>query len=80
MNWRARVGQNVRPLQVTLRLTREALAVDAGLDRTHVGRIERTTENPTLDVLDLLATALKIESYFATPGTGSKLLGVKSDP
>jgi transcriptional regulator with XRE-family HTH domain len=62
MNGRALVGRNVRRLRVALGLTQEALAVDAGLDRSYVGRIERATENPTVDVLDQLAAALKVES------------------
>ncbi|BAQ49837.1 MULTISPECIES: helix-turn-helix domain-containing protein [Methylobacterium] len=62
MNGRTLVGRNVRRLRVALGLTQEALAVDAGLDRSYVGRIERATENPTVDVLDQLATALKVES------------------
>ncbi|KMO20546.1 helix-turn-helix domain-containing protein [Methylobacterium indicum] len=62
MNGRALVGRNVRRLRVALGLTQEALAVDAGFDRSYVGRIERATENPTVDVLDQLAAALAVET------------------
>lgn len=62
MNGRELVGWNVRRLRVALGLTQEALAVDAGLDRSYVGRIERATENPSVDTLDQLAVALRVAS------------------
>lgn len=62
MNGRELVGWNVRRLRVALGLTQEALAVDAGLDRSYVGRIERATENPSVDTLDQLAAALRVGS------------------
>lgn len=62
MNGRELVGWNVRRLRVAMGLTQEALAVDAGLDRSYVGRIERATENPSVDTLDQLAAALRVAS------------------
>lgn len=41
-------------------LSQEALAVDAGVDRSYVGRIERGVENPTVETLDRLANALEV--------------------
>lgn len=41
-------------------LSQEALAVDAGVDRSYVGRIERGVENPTVETLDKLASALGV--------------------
>jgi transcriptional regulator with XRE-family HTH domain len=35
-------------------------AVDAGVDRSYVGRIERGVENPTVETLDRLANALEV--------------------
>ncbi len=67
MNGRALVVWNVLRLRVALGLTQEALAVDAVLDRNYVGRIERATENPTVDVGDRLVTALKVESCGLLP-------------
>lgn len=48
-------------------------AVDASIDRTYVGGIERGTRNPTVAVLDRLAAALAvpISQFFLTPGAGS---------
>lgn len=43
-------------------LSQEALAVDAGVDRSYVGRIERGVENPTVETLDRLAKALEVSA------------------
>jgi transcriptional regulator with XRE-family HTH domain len=45
------------------------LAVDAGIDRTYVSRLERGLENPTVAVLEKLARALSsnIEDLFRAP-------------
>jgi transcriptional regulator with XRE-family HTH domain len=50
----------------------EALAVDAGIDRTYVSRLERGLENPTVVVLEKLARALSsnIEEFFRAPRPG----------
>ena len=61
MDGRARVARNVRRLRVTVGLSQEALAVDAGLDRTYVSRIERNLENPTVDTLEKVAKALGVD-------------------
>jgi len=54
----ALVAWNLRRLRVKQGLSQEALAVDAGVDRSYVGRIERGLENPTVETLDRLAAAL----------------------
>lgn len=56
----ALVAWNVRKLRVKRGLSQEALAVDAGVDRSYVGRIERGVENPTVETLERLAVALDI--------------------
>lgn len=73
MDANALVAWNVRRLRVDRGLSQEALAVDAGLDRTYVGRIERGKENPTVAVLEQIATALAISipDLFAEPGPGA---------
>jgi transcriptional regulator with XRE-family HTH domain len=45
------------------------LAVDAGIDRTYVSRLERGLENPTVTVLEKLARAFSsnIEDLFRAP-------------
>jgi transcriptional regulator with XRE-family HTH domain len=63
------VAQNIRRLRLERGLTQEALAVDAGIDRTYVSRLERGLENPTVAVLEKLAHALSsnIEELFRAP-------------
>jgi transcriptional regulator with XRE-family HTH domain len=48
------------------------LAVDAGIDRTYVSRLERGLENPTVTVLEKLARAFSsnIEELFRLPRAG----------
>jgi transcriptional regulator with XRE-family HTH domain len=52
-------------------LSQEALAVDAGIDRTYVSRLERGLQNPTVAILEKLARALSsnIEELFRAPRT-----------
>lgn len=55
------VARNLRRLRVAKELSQEALAVDAGIDRTYVSRLERGLENPSVAVLERLAYALDAE-------------------
>ncbi len=54
------------------RISQEALAVDAAIDRTYVSRLERGLENPSVAVLERLARALhcRIAEFFEDSGTG----------
>jgi transcriptional regulator with XRE-family HTH domain len=61
MDVRKVVARNVRQLRVGQGLSQEQLAVDAEIDRTHVSRIERSLENPTILVVDRLARALRVD-------------------
>jgi transcriptional regulator with XRE-family HTH domain len=61
MDARARVAHNVRRLRVEAGLSQEAFAVDAGIDRTYVSRVERKLENPSLAVLERIAKALGVD-------------------
>jgi len=59
-------------LRVAQALSQEMLAVDAGIDRTYVSRLERGLENPTVTVLEKLARAFSsnIEELFRVPHAG----------
>lgn len=61
VDWRQRVGQNVRRLRTEQGLTQEKLAVDAEIDLTYLGGIERGTRNPSLLVLVRVAGALSVD-------------------
>jgi transcriptional regulator with XRE-family HTH domain len=72
MKARALVARNLRRLRVRRDLSQENLAVDAEVDRTYVSRLERGLENPTVAVLERLASALHsdIVEFFARPRPG----------
>jgi transcriptional regulator with XRE-family HTH domain len=72
MNAQGLVARNIRRLRVARGVSQEALAVDAGIDRTYVSRLERGLENPSVAVLAKLATALEaqIVDLFAVPKRG----------
>lgn len=61
MDGRARVAWNLRRLRVERGLSQESLAVDADVDRGYVSGIERQSFNPTIDIIDRLASALSID-------------------
>lgn len=69
MKINALVARNLRRLRVSRDISQENLAVDAGIDRTYVSRLERGLENPTVGVLDRLAKALNadIVEFFRVP-------------
>lgn len=70
----ALVAWNLRRLRVKRALSQEALAVDAGVDRSYVGRLERGVENPTVETLDKLAAALQVAAaeLLLVPKPGDK--------
>jgi transcriptional regulator with XRE-family HTH domain len=74
MNARALVARNLRRLRVMRLISQEALAVDAGIDRTYVSRLERGRENPTVAVLEQISQALRVEivEFFVVPGPGER--------
>ena len=52
---------NLRAIRHAQGIAQERLALDAGVDRTVVSKIERAVTNPTLDVLLKLANQLGVE-------------------
>ena len=72
MRARALVARNIRRLRVARDLSQEVLAVDAGIDRTYVSRLERGLADPSVAVLEKLARALasNIEEFFRAPRAG----------
>jgi transcriptional regulator with XRE-family HTH domain len=74
MNARALVARNIRRLRVMRFVSQEALAMDAGIDRTYVSRLERGLENPTVAVLEQISGALRVEitELFVVPKVGEK--------
>lgn len=60
MRGRDLVGFNIRRLRVAQSISQERLAFDSGVDRSYLGGMERGEENPTVDVLDKLASTLGV--------------------
>jgi transcriptional regulator with XRE-family HTH domain len=60
-DWRAVVGTNVRRARHKSGLTQEQLALEAKIDLTYVGGIERGRRNPSVIVLARIAEALRVE-------------------
>lgn len=58
MDANALVAQNLRRQRIKVGLSQEALAHEAGVDRTYVSRIERAMENCTVAVLEKFAQAI----------------------
>jgi len=77
MDAREKVAVNIRRLRVARGVSQEKFAVDAGVDRTYMSRIERRLENPTVTVLERIAAALgvEIEALFARPEPGDEAPG-----
>lgn len=73
MKARELVSWNIRRLRVSQRISSEGLAAAAGVDRVYLGRIERGIANPSVDVLERLASALGVEmvELFAVPPPGT---------
>jgi len=69
MDSRELVAWNMRRLRVDSKVSQEKLSELAGVDRTYVSRLERMMENPSIGILDKIATALgvSIAELFAPP-------------
>lgn len=60
MQSRRLIGYHLRRIRVSKGLFQKALTVDANIDRTYVGGLERGTRNPSVDILDHLAGAQSV--------------------
>jgi transcriptional regulator with XRE-family HTH domain len=58
MDVRSRLARNMKALRKARGWSQEALAGEAGLDRTYVSGIERRMKNPTVTVVERIAVAL----------------------
>ena len=58
MDVRQRLAANMKRLRKERGWSQEALADEAGLDRTYISGIERRVKNPTITVVDRVAKAL----------------------
>jgi transcriptional regulator with XRE-family HTH domain len=70
MNARELVGWNIRRIRVSRGISTDTLSADANVDRVYCNRIERTDANPSIEVLEKIATVLGVAmaELFAVPG------------
>lgn len=59
---RKRLGRNLRCLREAKGLSQEAFAFEAGIHRTYISDIERGARNPTITVVDKIASALGVKA------------------
>lgn len=73
------VAYNLKRLRVRAGISQERLALDSGIDRTYVSRIERQMENCTVGILERLAEVIgcRIGEFFDEP-TDTPLAPLKS--
>jgi transcriptional regulator with XRE-family HTH domain len=64
MEVQRRVGFNVRRHRKERGLSQEGLAFESGLHRTYISGVERGMRNPTVVVLEKIAAALKVPSWW----------------
>jgi transcriptional regulator with XRE-family HTH domain len=66
------IASNIRRLRTAAGLSQEVLAVDAGVDRSYMSRLERGTVSAGVDVLEKVADALrcKLAELFREPAEG----------
>jgi transcriptional regulator with XRE-family HTH domain len=60
MDVRQTIGWNLRRLRVGKGLSQERLALEAEIDRSYVGRVERGMENVTVATLEAFAKVLSV--------------------
>lgn len=58
---RVQLGQRIKELRAARNMSQEQLAERAGVNVTYLSSVERGKENPTLDMLEKIADALKVE-------------------
>lgn len=61
MEIRQRIGWNVRRLRAGREITQEDFATDSGFDRGYISGVERGVRNPSILVLERIATALGVD-------------------
>ena len=54
------VGENIKRIRKTKKLSMERLAAESGVSRSMLGQIERGEANPSVAILGKLAAALKV--------------------
>ena len=68
MDTRQRVALNLRRIRVMRGISQDNLALEANVERSYVGYLERGNKNPTVTTLEKIAEALSCDiSEFFVP-------------
>lgn len=62
MSLREIFARNLRKRRLALKLSQEALAYDAEIDRSYISALERSTYSASLDMVERLAKALDVDA------------------
>jgi transcriptional regulator with XRE-family HTH domain len=75
MDLRQVFATNLRRIRHDRKLSQEALAHDAGVDRTYVSRVERAVTYVGLEIIEKLAGILEVDpaEFFRRPGRAGSL-------
>ncbi|MBU3614462.1 helix-turn-helix transcriptional regulator [Polynucleobacter sp. Latsch14-2] len=60
IKYKSILALNIKTIRLKMGLAQERLALEAGVDRTLVSKIERQLANPSLEILVKLAVILKV--------------------
>lgn len=77
---RKQFGQRVKELRLASGISQEAFADKCGYARSYMSRIERGLANPSLDFVEVVAIALKVDvkALFETAGAALPTVKAKS--
>ena len=70
-------GQVLQELRQAKGLTQEALALEAGTERSHISSLERAEKGPTLATILVLASALRMSAAQLMGMVEERLAGKK---
>ncbi|MBZ9795588.1 helix-turn-helix transcriptional regulator [Mesorhizobium sp. ES1-4] len=74
MDGRSRIAWNLRRLRAAKGISQENLGLEAEIDRGTISEIESLKFNPSIDLLDRLASALAVDvaDFLLVPPPGSE--------
>ena len=68
------VGENIKRIRKTKKLSMERLAAESGVSRSMLGQIERGEANPSVAILGKIAQALKVPAEILLENDGFETL------
>ncbi|GAB4219675.1 MAG: hypothetical protein Fur009_6950 [Candidatus Microgenomates bacterium] len=61
-----KIGWKILKIREKKKISQEALSFSTGIDRTYLCRIEKGDANPTIKIIERIASALKVKLYLLT--------------